>query len=149
MKDRIYDSNEKTGDLKNCKRCKRAFTYYGYGYEYCPVCKQIDSENFQKVKDYIYEQGISKLIDVVEATGVDEKTIITYLKEGRLEIPEGSTYYLKCERCGVSICSGRFCQTCASILVKEFNTSVAYNEIGNKPMKEVTGKMRYLDSNNM
>ena len=44
-----------------------------------------------------------------------------YLKEGRLEIPEGSSYYLKCERCGISINSGRFCQPCASILIKEFN----------------------------
>ena len=147
MENNLYSLNEKTGKLKNCKRCKKIFTYYGYGYEYCPSCKQIDSENFQKVKEYIYENGISKLIDVVEATGVEERTITTYLKEGRLEIPEGSTYYLRCERCGASICSGRFCQPCATVLIKELNTSISYNEIGNIPKKEITGKMRYLDNN--
>lgn len=146
MADRLYkNSSEKIGKLKNCKRCKRAFTYYGYGYEYCPNCKKIDAQEFEKVKEYIYEHGISKLIDVVEATGVDEKTITTYLREGRLEIPDGSSYYLSCERCGTNICSGRFCQPCASTLIKEFNTTISYNEIGNKPKTEVKGKMRYFD----
>ncbi|WP_310602715.1 MerR family transcriptional regulator [Anaerosporobacter sp.] len=146
MDERLYSLNVKEGTLKTCKRCKRAFTYYGYGYLYCPTCTEIDSENFQKVKDYIYENGVSQLIEVVEQTGVDEKTITIYLKEGRLEIPEGSTYYLSCEHCGTSIRSGRYCHSCAAALIKEFNTTITYNEIGSKPKNENTGKMRFLDN---
>ncbi|WP_167957565.1 MerR family transcriptional regulator [Anaerosporobacter faecicola] len=147
MKGQSY-KEEKNATLKTCKRCKHAFTYYGFGYEYCPVCKQIDEDDYLKVKDYIYEHGISKIIDVVRATGVEEKVITNYLREGRLEIPEGSSYYLECERCGTNICSGRFCKSCAATLIKELSTTVAYNEVGDSPDKQVTGKMRYLNRDN-
>jgi flagellar operon protein (TIGR03826 family) len=133
------------GDLKVCKRCKKTFTYYGIGYQYCPTCKELDEEDFQNVKEYIRDHGIARVDEVVQATGVDEKRIHEYLREGRLEIPDGSSYYLKCERCGKDINSGRYCQNCAMTLKKEFTSAVSYNEIGNAPKTTLNGKMRFLD----
>ncbi|HEX3023226.1 MAG TPA: MerR family transcriptional regulator [Lachnospiraceae bacterium] len=141
-----YKGKENSGDLKVCKRCKKTFTYYGIGYQYCPTCKEKDEEDFQKVKEYIRDHGIATVNEVVEETGVDEKRIHEYLREGRLEIPEGSSYYLKCERCGKDITSGRFCASCAMSMKKEFTSAISFNEIGDIPKTNLNGKMRFLDN---
>ena len=51
-------------------------------------------------------------MEVEEATGVPQKTIQRLLREGRLEVAEGSRVYLYCDVCHKQIRSGRFCPEC-------------------------------------
>ena len=49
--------------------------------------------------------------EVVENTGVPEKVILYYLKEGRLSMVN-ATGLLRCEQCGATINFGRLCEKC-------------------------------------
>lgn len=134
-------------ETRVCSRCKRMFTYLGFGHYYCPTCKKMDEEYFQRVRDYIYDHGSASAMEVSEGTGVSLSTITQYLKEGRLEIPENSLIFIKCEMCGSNIRSGRLCRECASKLNHVMRKEIEFEDeqIGEKP-KKVSGKMRFLDN---
>ncbi len=139
------NGNGKIGDAKVCVRCKRMFTYLGYGHFYCPMCKKADEEDFRKVKDYIFEHGTAPAMEVSENTGISLERINQYLKEGRLEIPENSPIFIKCEMCSVDIRSGRLCPECASKLSHAMREKMDFDDeqIGPVP-KKLIGKMRFL-----
>jgi len=133
------------GETKVCVKCKRIFNYSGYGHFYCPLCKKRDEEDFTKVKDYIYGNGVASSLEVSEMTGVNYNTIQQYLREGRLEIPEGSPIFIKCEKCAIDIRSGRLCPECATKLSNAMRIEMNFDdeEIGPVP-KVIIGKMRFL-----
>lgn len=124
-----------------CKKCGRIFTYSGYGGMYCSDCRQADFETFDLIRNYIREHGEANMYELSLHTGVSEKEIRRYLRESRLEIPDDSNVFIKCERCHCDIRSGRYCPTCASELSK--NLKGIMNEVGEKPKKE-SGKMRFI-----
>jgi len=78
-----FRDDGRVGETKVCVRCKRMFTYLGYGHFYCPVCKKIDEADFAKVKEYIYENGTEEanwpepLFPVLCTRGVNDKSEIT------------------------------------------------------------------------
>ena len=43
---------------------------------------------------------------------MSQRTVRRLLKDGRLEIAEGSNVYLRCELCGKEIRSGQYCPEC-------------------------------------
>lgn len=135
----------KVGETATCMRCKRVFTYFGFGHKFCPACKRIDDEQFDKIRDYIYQHGTATMVELEANTGVPIRRIEQYLREGRLEIPENSPIYIKCESCHCDIRSGRYCRECAGRLSKDLKGALAIDEfeIGEAPKKKV-GKMRYL-----
>lgn len=144
---RLGDSGRFREEIRTCKFCGGMFRYYGYGYGYCEKCTPIDDEMFHKVKDYIWENGTATMVAVSEATGVSIKQITQYLRDGRLEIPEDSNVFIRCELCGADIRYGRYCPECASRTVKELSSAIKMDlyEIGEKP-KGMKGKMHTLDS---
>lgn len=107
-------------DLINCKKCGR--TYGNDGIDLCPKCRHEDLENeFKLVKDYLYDNPGAEIKEVSEETGVSTQKILKFLREGRIEISEGShNALLECEHCGKAIRSGRFCEKCVEKLKKEF-----------------------------
>lgn len=117
---------------KICRRCKRMFKYYGVGHFYCPSCAEVDRQIFEKVKTYLYEEGPRTMDEIAVATGVSIQQIELYLRQGRLEIPENSPIFIKCENCGVEMRSGRFCLTCANKLKGDWHGKYQYveDEIG-------------------
>lgn len=146
-----HNENGEIGEPKVCVRCSRMFTYLGFGHFYCPACKEKDMEDFTRVKEYIYENGVASALEVSENTGVNLKIIEQYLKEGRLEIPEGSPIFIKCEMCSIDIRSGRLCPSCAVSLSNTMRIEMNFDDeqIGEIP-KKMEGKMRYFgkDKNN-
>lgn len=140
-----FRDDGKVGETKVCVRCKRMFTYLGFGHFYCPACKKIDEADFTKVKTYIYENGTAPAYEVSENTGVSMERITQYLREGRLEIPEKSPIFIKCEMCASDIRSGRLCPDCAGKLTKSMKESMNFDDeqIGQVP-KKMEGKMRYF-----
>ena len=93
-------------DLRNCSKCGRVFSYNGV--PICSRCSNNDEEDFKKVKEFLYENPGATVRDVSEETGVSDKQIFKYLREGRIEIRDDSNLFLDCERCGKPIRSGPF-----------------------------------------
>lgn len=115
-------------DLRNCPKCNRIFAYTGS--ELCSKCAKIHESDYKKVKDYLYDNPGATITEVSRETGVEEKQILRYLRESRIEIREENNLLLDCERCGKPIRTGRFCDLCIASMQKEFTSVI-------KPRKEV------------
>lgn len=143
----IDTSNSKLkSEEKCCKKCGRIFMYYGLGHMYCPICAELDNKTFKKIKEYLYNEGPTTLGEVADVTGVSVNQINQYLREGRLEIPEYSDVFIRCDSCGVEMRSGRFCPECANRLSHNLKAAfIANDEVGELRKKPSSGgKMRFL-----
>ncbi len=132
-------------DLRNCRRCGRMYNYIG-GPPICLDCKNADEEVFKKVKDYLYDNPGATLSQVAMDCDVSVEKIKMFLKEGRLEITEGTNIILECERCGKSIKTGRFCNECQNQIHNDISGTAAKAERDPDIKKPGVG-MRYLNKN--
>ena len=121
-------------DLRNCTKCGRVFAYNGI--EICSRCANNDVDDFKKVKEYLYDNPGATIVEVSEETGVEEKKILRYLRESRIEIREDDNMLLDCERCGKPIKSGRFCDMCVVSMQKEFSSVLKPNKDEQKKIKD-------------
>lgn len=125
-----------------CPECGEKLIFEGGGSYRCQKCETVVLDNFGKIKKYLDENGAASCITIARATGVRREIIEQMLKEGRLEIPDSSEYFIKCERCGCDIRYGRFCPECINKLAG--GIKAIFNEsVGEKPKQP--GKMRFLD----
>lgn len=124
-----------------CSLCKGKLFYVGSGRFMCEKCEHIELDDFGKVKNFLEENGPAPSIQIAEITGVKTEVIDLLLKNGQLEITEGSRYYLQCEKCGCSIRSGRFCHGCAKELANGIKR-MFYAEVGEKPKPEYEVKAK-------
>jgi hypothetical protein len=136
------------GELQGCARCGNLFFYSGIGKCICAACKEEDELEFNTVKDYISEHLSATILEVSRETGVRTIRIKSYIKDGRLVIPEGSAVFINCEACGEQIRFGKICRQCADKLSGEMKAALQVNDynIGDKPSTG-NGKMKFLDSN--
>ena len=95
--------------LSKCKWCGRPFQ--STGMNFCPKCMQELDDHYKVVRDYLYDNPNAPIEEVVENTGVPEKVILYYLKEGRLSMVN-ATGLLRCEQCGATINFGMLCEKC-------------------------------------
>ena len=109
-------------DLINCKKCGRAFMKDGN--DFCRRCRSDTEDEYRIVKQYVYDNPGATILEVHEATGVAEKLILQYLREGRLEITDDTNFVLDCQRCGTSIKSGKYCENCTHEMAKEFQSAM-------------------------
>lgn len=114
-------------NIKNCPKCKRIFTPLNKEL-ICIECQKKEEEEFICVRDYLRENRGQNINIVSEETGVSVKKILQYLKQGRLEITEGMGEFLKCEKCGVSIKTGKFCRNCSEKMAKDLQGVIKGNE---------------------
>lgn len=134
-------------DIYTCARCGKIFQYSGIGLHLCPTCKELDSKEFDLVKDYIYTNLSATVKDTAMATGVRVRRIKEFLQDGRLLIPDNSAIFLTCESCGANIKSGRLCRECANALSSTTKKEMDIEEyqIGERPRK-VNARMHFLDA---
>lgn len=80
----------------------------------CHECFKEEEKMFNKVYTYmrVKENRSATIREVHEATGVPEKTIIRFVKEGRLRTAKFSNLTYSCESCGSLIQMGRLCKAC-------------------------------------
>ncbi len=95
----------------NCARCKKMFNKIGSN-KLCPECVEKGEEEYENVRNFLKENPGTQLADVEENTGVSVSRIKKWIKEGLLEEVTNGMSYLKCEKCGVSISSGKYCDSC-------------------------------------
>ncbi len=92
-----------------CKLCGNL--YQMIGLPFCNKCMRELDDKYRLVRDYLYDNQDATVEEVSANTGVDERAIVFFLKDGRLEMKNASGA-LRCEQCGASIKSGRMCADC-------------------------------------
>lgn len=125
-----------------CSKCKSPLFYKGSGKYACQSCGNVEYDDFGKVKAYLDEHGVSSMGIISAETGVSMEKLHVMLREGRVEIPDGSKYYIKCEKCGCSIRYGRYCPDCARRIAAELNQAFYIADMGEKP--KMDGSMRFI-----
>lgn len=110
-------------ELRNCPECGRVFAYVGKNL--CHKCIEKEEEEFRVVRTYVREHPGATIIETSEETGVDEETILIFLREGRL-ISRGlkASADIRCERCGVVIEDGHYCRACLAELDGQFKRTL-------------------------
>src|SRR5699024_11870168 len=76
---------DKMAELKNCERCGEIFASIG-DKDVCPKCGRQEEEDFQKVYRFLTNRKNREatILEIVEATGVEEDLIIKFMKQNRL-----------------------------------------------------------------
>jgi len=85
----------------------------------CQNCEKAEEEDFQKVKEYVDDNGEATLYTIIRETGVGLKRISKFIREGRLEISRGLRDAFRCESCGAPISTGRYCESCFTTMKTE------------------------------
>jgi flagellar operon protein (TIGR03826 family) len=133
-------------NLRNCPKCGMIFPYQGRNL--CKNCLEEEEKEFEKVREYVRKHRGASVIEVSEATEVEEETIVQFLRDGRLE-SRGLAASIFCERCGRTISSGRLCEQC----VKEVDAQIKglvpqkRSEPEIKIRKTISGKKMYSREN--
>lgn len=109
--------------IAQCKKCGRLYQSFSNA-QYCPTCMEELEKSFDLVKEYIYEHPLANVVEISQETGVPEKDIFFFLKEGRLSVSENNGMLL-CESCGRSIITGRYCDGCKKQLERKLSNSIS------------------------
>ena len=135
--------------IVKCEICGGKMVPIKSGRYRCDTCGNIAVDDFGKIKDFLELNGPTPITVIAMATGVETDVIELYLKKGKVEVTEGSKWYLECEKCGCSIRYGRYCPDCARQLAGGIRT-VFHEEVGEKPKIEqnieMKGKMHFLNT---
>lgn len=95
-----------------CEKCGGVYVFKGLGEYQCEECGEKAYDDYGKVRAYIEEHKGATAAQIEDAIGVSQKTIRRLLRDGRLEVAEGSRTFLHCELCDKAIRSGRYCPEC-------------------------------------
>jgi flagellar operon protein (TIGR03826 family) len=130
--------------LRNCVRCGQVFA--SNTSKVCPQCQEEEEEDFEKVKEFVYEEGNSTILKIHEGTGVEKKRIQKFIRKGRLtELNVDLT--IGCKRCGAAIKSGDYCKSCRDEMVSNLSGDKTDKREKKSKKKKSSGKMRYMERN--
>lgn len=116
--------------LANCKECGKL--YNKMVSEYCSDCNDIIEGYFSIISEYIYDNGPQPIHIVSAETGVKEKWIMQFIRDGRLI---DSKIEYPCQQCGSYINRGKLCDKC----IKKWDDSLDNKDKEN--MANIKGKM--------
>lgn len=108
-------------ELQNCRNCKKLFESYNKDNNICNVCKNIEDHQFDTIRTYLENYPLSTLFQVSEGTDLLPKTIVKFIRMGRLIVVENSPIQVECLKCGQPIKSGNYCSKCAKEFRKNLN----------------------------
>lgn len=132
-------------DVRNCVRCGKIFNYVS-GQPICVNCKGQLEEKFSEVKQYLRENKGASIQEVSEANQVDIRQIRQWIREERITFAEDSMVGIECERCGVTIRTGRFCNNCKADLAGDLDSFNANQSGGNQSFKPTMPKLDDSDN---
>lgn len=104
------------GKLKNCSYCQKVYVDYGDGC--CPVCKEKQEVERQKVRDFLDENPGADMMAIAKATGLSAKVITRMTKEGFLG-KRRAAFSHPCKGCGKPIDEGLYCKACIASFAKK------------------------------
>ncbi len=129
-----------------CEKCSKKMYYVHSGMYRCNACGHEVLDDYGKVKQFLELNGPMPIMTISYATEVRPEIIELFLRQGRVEIPDGSKYYISCEKCGCSIRFGRFCPECVRELAGGIMNAFC-SEIGERPKRNngMQGRMHFLN----
>ena len=101
----------------NCPRCGKVFMRFRE--PICESCIKVEEEKYEDVRAFVKENPNRTIKEVSEACGVSVKSILRYIREGKLEASTGMHGEVTCSKCGVPISSGRMCKRCVHEVGKQ------------------------------
>ena len=105
-------TENKLGNLKNCKKCNRLFAAADNNTFLCSRCNDDIDDDFTKVREYIYDNPTSSVKNVSVGTGISTEAILKWIRDGKIILGENAIIAF-CERCGEPVDNGgRFCPKC-------------------------------------
>ncbi|WLD92978.1 TIGR03826 family flagellar region protein [Alkalihalobacillus sp. AL-G] len=119
--------------LANCPQCNRIFIQSLR--VVCDSCYKEEEKMFEKVYKFIRVRANreASLWEVHDATGVPEKVIIRFVKEGRIRAHQLPNITYPCERCDAGIQNGIICDNCRSNMNSDLRS---FDEIAQKQTKD-------------
>ena len=108
--------------ISNCKRCGKMYGYTGK--PICPNCFIKEEEDFETARAYVKENPGAGMKDVSDETGVPIKLLTKFVREGRIDLADGSKFMAACTDCGKTISTGRLCNECMAKLGREMMDAV-------------------------
>ncbi|WP_350344138.1 hypothetical protein PRVXT_000513 [Proteinivorax tanatarense] len=96
--------------LGNCKKCGKVI--YSSGYFMCKECKGKEVSSYRIVRDYVYDNKGATVMEVAEATGVEQSIILRYVKDGWISLLDDRTILPQCRLCGDFVDCGELCDNC-------------------------------------
>ena len=131
-------------NVKNCRKCGKVFNAV-FGARICPACNEAAEQKFSEVRDYVRDNKGVSIRKVSEECDVEEQQIRQWVKEERLILDTESGIGVTCERCGVTIPSGRLCAACKAELINGLAPAKPQAEAP-KPQAAAThdNKMRFI-----
>lgn len=113
-------------EVKTCRLCGRLYQNQSLpGYKgLCPSCASILEKKFVEAKEYLYEHRNATVEEVSNECNVSVKQIEKWVREGRLYYADAKGMVITCEKCGVSISTGKFCNKCKAEMENEMKASI-------------------------
>lgn len=107
-------------DIKSCRFCRKAFRGFS---ALCPTCAEDLDKKYITVRNYLDKDRGANVMAVAKETGVDEKSILFLIREGRIALRGSDGVSINCMKCGTGIMSGRYCDKCKGDLVQELEST--------------------------
>ncbi|MBF4694510.1 hypothetical protein [Fusibacter ferrireducens] len=137
-------TENKLGNLKNCKKCNRLFAAPDASSSLCSRCNEAIDDDFTKVREYIYDNPTSGVKDVSIGTGVSTEAILKWIRDGKIVLGANALISF-CERCGEVVNGGgRFCPKCIRSLTDGLKAGMDSND-SHRPR----GGMHIREKNNL
>ncbi|AMX82299.1 hypothetical protein GS3922_00540 [Geobacillus subterraneus] len=116
-------------ELANCAKCGRLFVKLSTR-DVCESCYQEEERQFERVYAFLRkrENRTATMAQVVDATGVEEKLIIQWIRAGRLQLVHFPNLGYPCDSCGTMIREGRLCANCLGKLQADLRQAEAEKE---------------------
>ncbi|EIT86937.1 putative regulator of flagella formation [Fictibacillus macauensis ZFHKF-1] len=113
------------GELENCLQCHALFVYNGR--KICQNCYANEEKDYDAVFHFMRQQKNRQatLHDIHTHTGVEERKIMNFLRQGRLHIVQFPQLYYECDTCLGPIREGRICKVCSVKMKKELENTAA------------------------
>ena len=139
-------------DVRNCRMCGKLYNFIGGPYRnLCPNCIEKMEKKVDEVKEYIEEHKAATINEVSEECDVSSRQIEQWIREERLMISDDSPIGIRCERCGATIRSGRFCERCKNKIANNLGSMYGESNAAVESMEKrasAEAKMRFLDKDN-
>ena len=110
--------------LLKCRFCRKSFNGFS---ALCPACIQNLDSKYIVVRNYLDKNKSANLRQVADDTGVDQKSLLYLIREGRLSL-RGENGEIICMKCGTPIQSGRYCEKCKGDLVHDLENTISAME---------------------
>lgn len=144
MKDQYGKGLRQVLTSAKCPKCGTMYNDLHTSVYICPNCGYEEPTNFGIVRSYLEEHGNASALEISRDTNVPIRDITSFLRHGRLEIPESSEVFIGCKRCGTNLRYGKYCPSCAQELAKELKAAFDPTTVGSEP-KALYGKMHALN----